>query len=106
MDVKKENMPHNGTLLEGYVKSSRETGTAISRQMGYSHSLIARLYDTPSIRTHIFWKLGLILNRNLLAELAEQFPIQHKSKREQELEAELESVQKELEIYKRIMEKR
>jgi hypothetical protein len=106
MVTNKEKMPHNGGLLEKYVNESGKSRSEISLKMGYSRSLLSQLYDTPSIRMHIWWGLGLVINRNIFGELAERFPVEYKSKRERELEAELEDVQKELQIYKRIMDRK
>ena len=99
-------MPHNGVRLERYIINSGQKVTALSKKMGYSSPLLMRLYNTPSIRTHIWWKLGLLLERNLFAEFAEIFPVKYKSAREQQLEKELEDVKKELEIYRRINDRR
>ena len=100
-----KNMPHNGDLLKKYTKESGETKIILSRKMGYSDSMLSRLTETYSIRTHIWWELGLVINRNLFAEFAERFPVKYKSAREMEIETELEKVKTELEIYKRIVGK-
>ena len=110
-------MPHNGNKLENYIRESGKRPTVLSREMGYSSPLLMRFFNTPSIRTHIWWKLGLLIDRNIFAEFAEIYPVKYKSKREEqleteladvkkELEAELADVKKELEIYKRIYDKR
>jgi len=106
MENKLKKMPHNGDLLEKYIDSSGISRSAISREMGYSRSLIQRLFNTPSIRTHIWWGLGIAINRNIFAELGELFPVKHKTKRELELEEELEMVKKELEVYRRIHDRK
>ena len=105
METTTGEMPHNGNLLEQYVKTSGSKVTQLSREMGYSSPLLMRLYKTPSIRTHIWWKLGLLINRNIFADFADIFPIEHKSKRIEQLEAELADAKKELEIYRRIVGK-
>ena len=98
-------MPHNGSRLKRYLRDADKKSTVVSKQMGYSAPLLMRLFDTPSIRTHIWWQLGIILDRNLFAEFAEIFPVKYKSEREQQLEDELKDVKKELEIYRRILDK-
>ena len=105
MEKTMNEMPHNGSRLEKYIKKSGKMATVVSKQMGYSAPLLWRMFDTPSIRTHIWWKLGIILNRNIFAEFAEIFPVKYKSEREQQLEDELKEVKKELEIYRRILDK-
>jgi len=105
MEQTSNNMPHNGGRLEKYIKESGKQPTVLSKKMGYSSPLLIRLFNTPSIRTHIWWELGLLINRNIFAEFAEIYPVKYKSKREQELETELEDVKKELEIYRRILDK-
>ena len=117
------NMPHNGGLLEKFINESEQRVTTLSHKMGYTRAVLPRLYNTPSMRTHIWWQLGLAVNRNLLAELAERFPIRYQTKRELELEKELieekqisefklneaklelDRVRLELEIYRRIVDK-
>ena len=99
-------MPHNGYRLENYVRKSGKKSTALSQEMGYSPPLLMRLFNTPSLRTHIWWKLGLLIDRNIFAEFAEIYPVKYKSKREEQLEIELADVKKELEIYRRIHDKR
>ena len=106
MEQTTNEMPHNGEQLERYIKESGKRATVLSKNMGYSSPLLMRLFNTPSIRTHVWWKLGLLINRNIFAEFAEIYPVKYKSKREQQLEAELEDVKKELEIYRRILDKR
>ena len=106
MSEENAKMPHNGGMLERIVKQSGKTSGKLSRQMGYSESLLRHLYDTPSIRTHIWWEVGIATGQNIFAQFAERFPIKHKSKREKELETELEKVKVELEIYRRIVERR
>ncbi len=106
MITNEEKMPHNGSLLKKYISNSEQTITALAKKMDSSQSVISRQYNTSSLRTHVWWRLGIAINRNIFAELAEHFPIQHKTKREQELEAELKDVRKELEIYKKIMDKK
>lgn len=105
MNTNKEAMPHNGFLLKKYINDSGQTITALAKEMDSSISVVLRQYKTYSLRTHVWWKLGLALNRNIFAELAEYFPIKYKTRREQELEVELEDIRKELEIYKRIIDK-
>ena len=99
-------MPHNGSLLKKYITESGGRVTVLSKKMGYSSPLLMRLFNTLSIRTHIWWGLGLLINRNIFAELGEIYPVKYKSKREEQLEAELKDVKKELEIYRRILDKR
>ena len=101
-----QKMPHNGLLLKNYARYSGKSATELSSEMGYTRSLISRLFNTFSIRTHIWWNLGLVLNRNIFAELAEEFPVKHISRREKEIEAELSDMRKELEIYRRILDKK
>ena len=101
-----QRMPHNGSLLKKHIYNSGNTATGISRKMGYTKSLVSRLFDTCSLRTHIWWELGLILNQNIFAEFAEQFPVKYISRREKEIEAELSDMRKELEVYKRILDKK
>ena len=109
-------MPHNGDLLEKYVKKSGFKTAPLSRKMNYSESLLRRLWNTPSLRTHIWWKLGLAINHNIFADFAAIFPVKYKTAREHELEAELNEVRKnleaelydvkkELEVYRRIFDK-
>ena len=99
-------MPHNGGMLERIVEQSGKSSGKLSQQMGYSESLLRHLYDTPSIRTHIWWELGAVTGQNLFVQFVERFPIKYQTKRELELEAELEKVKAELEIYRRIVERR
>ena len=98
-------MPHNGYQLKKYIKETGNKATLLSRDMGYAFPRLTRMYNTVSIRTHIWWELGLLINRNIFAEFGEMFPVEYKSKRELQLEAELADVKKELEIYRRILEK-
>ena len=106
MEKRSNKMPHNGSLLEKYVAQSGKRVTFLSKDMGYSAQMLMRLFDTPSIRTHVWWELGLLIDRNIFAELGERYPVKYKSKREEQLEAELEDVKRELEIYRRILDKR
>ena len=98
-------MPHNGNQLKKYIKESGKKITLLSRDMGYAFPALTQMVSTQSIRTHIWWELGLLINRNIFAEFGEMFPVEYKSKREQQLEAELTDVKKELEIYRRILDK-
>ena len=98
-------MPHNGNQLKKYIKESGKKITLLSRDMGYAFPALTQMVSTQSIRTHIWWELGLLINRNIFAEFGEMFPVEYKSKREQQLEAELADVKKELEIYRRILDK-
>ena len=98
-------MPHNGNRLRKYIKESGKRITRLSKDMGYAFPALTRMCDTESVRTHIWWELGLRINRNIFAEFGEIFPVEYKSKREQKLEAELADVKKELEIYRRILDK-
>ena len=112
METTTNEMPHNGNRLRKYIKESGKRITRLSKDMGYAFPALTRMCDTESVRTHIWWELGLRINRNIFAEFGEIFPVEYKSKREQkleaekkELEAELADVKKELEIYRRILDK-
>ena len=106
MNDNTKNMPNNGNLLKRYLNDSNAQTARLTRKMGYSSMTLYRLMETYSIKTHYWWELGLALNRNIFAELGERFPVDYKTKRERELEAELSDVKKEVEIYKSILNNR
>ena len=116
MSDSRKKMPHNGNLLNKYIIESGKSAAMISREMGYSNSLVYHLLPTESLKMQVFWRLGLVMNRNVLAEIAEDFPVEHRSKRELKLESEIErlkkefekelnDVKKELEVYRRLFDK-
>ena len=106
MATEENKMPHNGSLLKKYVNNSGKQVATFISQLGTKRCSLIDLYRTPSLRTHIWWEVGFVLNRNIFGEFAERYPIPYQTKREKELEIELADLKKELEIYKRIVEKK
>ena len=106
MAIQDTKMPHNGSLLEKYVNESGLGTAAITKHMRSKRTTLKDLYFTPSLRMHIWWDVGVAINQNLFGDFAERFPIPYHTKRELELEEEVKNIRMELEIYKRIVEKR
>ena len=106
MATQENKMPHNGSLLEKYVRDSGLQVTAITKHLQSKRTTLNDFYLTPSLRMHLWWEMGLILNRNVFGDFAERFPIPYRTKRELELEEEVKNLRMELEIYKRIMDKK
>ena len=105
-------MPHNGNLLTNYVLNNKINRADLARKMNRSNTSIYQYAESPSLQMGILWKISLILNHNFIAELGEKLPVKYVTAREKELQAQLETLQKELDrlnielsVYKNIMVK-
>ena len=105
----KEGFQHNGKMLAEYFELNSINKAALSRKMGMSPSTIQKYLEGESLQFRILWKISVATKHNFLAELTAQLPTEIvdpiKTKRELELESELEKVKFELSIYKNIVGK-
>ncbi|HBG40784.1 MAG TPA: hypothetical protein DDW85_05150 [Porphyromonadaceae bacterium] len=113
-------LPHNGQWIMKAVEEEKISFAELGRRMGVDPSSFRQYGDSDSLQMRIWWKLGLAINRNLIAEIGDRFPVSYETKREKERVAERNNLQKELEkaqaeieklktqleVYQRIVEKR
>ena len=103
--------PHNGELLKKIAKEEGLNYVALGKRMNMHPSSFAHSVKSESLQMRHWWKLGLALDRNLIAEIGESFPLHYETLREKELQSEIETLKSDIEklklelgIYKRILE--
>ena len=111
--------PHNGQLLKEAIEERGMTINSFAQYIGASQPGIAYSTTRESLQIQVLWKLGLALERNLIAEIGDDFPIRFTTTREKELLAEqekliagqnelkreIEKLNIQIEVYKEVLKK-
>ncbi|MES2545995.1 MAG: hypothetical protein V4548_14015 [Bacteroidota bacterium] len=105
--------PHIGKLLNHHIENHHINKTQLSQQLGIASSNISDYTKRESLQLGIIWKISLALKHNFMAVLAEAMPVPYATKKELELTQQvmeqkelIKDLQKELEVYSRILEKK
>ena len=107
-------MPNIGVLLQQYFKSSNKMATQaqLAKDLHINSSGIKDYLKRESVQIGILWKISLATQHNFIAQLAEALPVPYQNAKETELNYQIQQLkdtntdlQKELEIYKRIVGK-
>lgn len=101
--------PHVGQLFIKHVKENNINRAALSRKMAVSKGVMNNYHKRKSMQMGIIWNLSIALNHNFVAQIAEQMPVDFETKKETALKNEIaalkdqiEKLEIELEVYKRI----
>ena len=107
-----DSYPHNGKLLQNYIKKNGVNRAAMARKMNVSNTTVYQYAESSSLQLSVLWKASLALNHNFVAELGELLPVEYITNREAEQRQQIDELQKELEklkfelsIYKNIVGK-
>ena len=106
------NCPDIGKILSTYFESISLNRAKLSRQIKMSGSSVFRFLDRDTMQIKTLWSICTALNHNFIAELGEKLPVKYVTTSEKELQAQVETLQKELDrinielsVYKNIMVK-
>lgn len=104
--------PHIGKMLVEHFATLPLNLTQLSRKLRMGPTSLARNLDKDTLQFNVMWNFSVALNRNFIAELGEKLPVEHVTRREKELQEQLQAKEKEIEmlnmelaIYKRIVGK-
>lgn len=100
-----DSYPHNGKLLQNYIKKNGVNRAAMARKMNVSNTTVYQYAESSSLQLSVLWKASLALNHNFVAELGELLPVEYNNKHEAELENKIKALEMELEIKTSIYEK-
>lgn len=100
--------PHMGQLLAKVLRQKGWSQAHLCTALGVSDTGVYAYIKNPSLQAGILWKAGLALKYNFFADLAAAFPYPPETenplqKRMEVLERKAEDLERELEIYKRIV---
>ncbi len=98
-----ENYPHNGNFLKKAIREKGLSSSELAQLTGHHPSLFPYYKRSASLSFKVLWNLGLSLERNLISELGESFPLAYETEREKALKKENEELKRELEIYKQVI---
>ena len=105
-------MPHMGRMLADHFTTLPLNRKQLAGRFKMWDTSLMRYLGRETFQVKMLWKLSLDLNRNFLAELGEKLPVEHITAREKELEAQVATLQKDMEklnieltVYKNIMAK-
>ena len=101
--------PSIGQILGDFAQQNHINKAGLGRKIGVSSSVILGYFKKKSLQMGIIWNLSIALNHNFLAQIAEQMPIDFETKNEVVLKEEvanlkeqIEKLEIEMEVYKRI----
>lgn len=104
--------PHNGQLLTNFILSNRINRVALAQKMNIEPSTIYNYVKSTTLQLSILWNASQALNHNFVAYLGELLPVEYVTKKEKELQLQVESLKKEIEnlnleisVYKSIVGK-
>jgi hypothetical protein len=97
--------PHVGKLVESYLDKHMSNRTYVGRQLGVAPTTVSRYFENESLQLGILWKLSLVTNHNFVAELGAKLPIDYTTPKEEELLADLNNKQNEIEDLKKQIER-
>ncbi len=98
-------MPHIGKLVEEVMDKNHMTKAELARKLDIHPIGINRYFKQNTLHAALLWKIGQILNHNFFADLAEQFPLVIEPSAEEALKKQVEELQKENELYKKLFTK-
>jgi transcriptional regulator with XRE-family HTH domain len=93
-------MPHNGKMLEEFIRQSGISLTKVADGMDVALPTVSNYCKSQSLQMRILWKISHVLKRNLIAETGSLLSVPFVTANEIELQKKLEAVEKELEITK------
>ena len=98
-----------GNLIAWIIQEKHLKKAAIARNLGILPTSLNQYFKQPSVQVSILWRLGIAMEYNLLADVAERHPIAFETKKEaalkQELaeqKAQMERMKIELDLLKKI----
>jgi len=101
---------HIGRMVQQEMEAQKISGAEMARRMGVTGPTMAAYLKRPSIQAGILWKLGLALEYNFFAEMAQQFPAEMSKKVTAPLQLKLDEkdlriadLEKEIAIYKNVI---
>ena len=105
-------MPHMGKMLADHFTTLPLTRVQLASRLNMWDTSLMRYLRRETFQVKVLWQLSLDLDRNFLAEMGEKLPVEHITAREKELEAQVATLQKDMEklnielgVYKNIMAK-
>jgi transcriptional regulator with XRE-family HTH domain len=96
-------MPHNGKRLQACISAQGLTIAEAARRIGVAPQTVSSYYKSASLQLDVWWRVGLALHRNLIAELGMELPVAFESPTEAALKQEVAQLKTELRIYKEII---
>ena len=104
--------PHNGQLLTNFILKNRINRVELAPKMNIAPPTIYNYVNSRTLQMKVLWNASLALNHNFVAYLGELLPVEYVTKKEKELQLQVESLQKEIEklnvelsVYKSIVGK-
>ena len=94
---KTTDFPHNGKLLQDYLKLHCPSQSKLAREINVETATIKSYCKSNSIQSRVWWKLGAALNHNFFADMAQLFPVDFATPRETELLNKIEELNREVE---------
>ncbi|MGK4568362.1 hypothetical protein [Flavobacterium sp. 3HN19-14] len=102
--------PHVGQLLMEYRKQHKVNVAALARELDVSRNGAIDYYKRESLQIGVLWKISLVLGHNFFTALADALPLASESsvatdlrKQLAEKEEVIAGLEKELEVYRRIV---
>lgn len=91
---------HIGNLIAWIIQEKKLKKVDIAQQLNIAPTTLAQYFKQSSIQVGILWRLGQAMNYNLLADVADRFPIDFETKKEAALQQILSEKEEELNILK------
>lgn len=98
-------MPHVGNILQEAMNEKRYTNVQLANSIGVAPMTVWRLVRQQSIQADMLWRIGKVLQINLLQRIANHHPIQTPTQKELELEKQIIALQAKIDLYKELLSK-
>ncbi len=95
--------PHIGQYISWLMQEKHMTQTDVARALGVNPTVIAQYRGQVSVQFGILWALSKAFNHNIFAEMGEKIDVPYETKLEKKLKKEVETLQQELTILRRIV---
>ncbi|WP_310558234.1 hypothetical protein [Flavobacterium sp.] len=100
---------HIGNLINWHIQQKHLKKTNIAKKLNVLPSAIGQYIKQHSVQVAILWRLGIAIEYNLLADVAQRHPVAFETKKEAALklqlaakELEMERMKIELDLLKKI----
>ena len=100
-----QSMPHNGSLLYELMKQKRYNKAEFAAALNTNQMAVKRFIEKDSLYTKDLWKASLVLGVNMFSLLANKLPLEIPSDKELALQKQVEDLQKEVAIYKGLLQR-
>jgi len=100
-----QSMPHNGNLLQELMKEKRFSKPELATALNTNQMAIKRFIEKNSLYTKDLWNLSLVMGVNMFSLLAGKLPLETPTDKEIALQKQVEDLQKEVAIYKGLLQK-